>query len=148
MGREGRIAIAPPGYTQLSGSCIGGGDSGDDLCRESVQVLRDEQSGLRLILVTRELRGLDGRPFGGNPPLGLVSDALEPEVLDDAAMQVAVGTCRVGGRGDGRVVAILHPREVEWLRAGQAWRVDRDGKLQAIAAADVECLNEGFGYDG
>ena len=139
----------PSGHVELMGSCVGVGQTGEALCRESISVQRDEQSKLRYIVATRELRGLDGRPVGGSRPLGLVTDALSPAALDDRRNEVVIGLCQRDGQDDGRIVAVLKPTNTEWLtRLVAAWRLDSEGRLQTLPLTGVRCRNEGFGYDG
>lgn len=139
----------PSGHVELIGSCVGAGATGDELCRESISVQRDEQSKLRYIVATRELRGLDGQLIGGKRPLGLVTDALSPAALDDRRNEVAIGLCQLDGHDDRRIVAVVKPTKTEWLtKLVVAWRLDREGRLQALPLAGVRCRNEGFGYDG
>ena len=62
----GAVALPyPSGVHELSGTCVGAGTSGDEVCRISIHVLRDEQSHIRTLLATRELRYLDGSLVGG-----------------------------------------------------------------------------------
>jgi len=145
--------VVPPyasGVRELSGSCVGAGPSGDAMCAVSITVLRDEQSHVRTLLATRELRHADGTPVGGDRPLQLATDAIEPGVLDDPDVAVAVGTCQQDGRDDPRIVAALHPApEPEWFEhVLGAWRLGDDGRFQPLATTGVRCRNEGFGYDG
>lgn len=140
----------PSGVHELSGTCVGAGTSGDELCAISIQVLRDEQSHVRTLLATRELRHPDGSRVGDDKPLQLVTDAIEPDVLFDPAVELAVGTCQQGGADDPRIVAALVPRpDLEWFAAFRGlWRLGDDGRFAALAPAGVRCRNEGFGYDG
>lgn len=148
-----RGTVVPPfpsGVRELAGTCIGEGTSGDAICAIAVSVLRDEQSELRTILATRRLHHPDGTAVGGDRPLSLVTDALEPAALDDEGNEVAVGLCQRDGRDDPRIVAIVRPDAgQEWFTSLQGtWRVDDDGRFAGIPAAGVRCRNEGFGYDG
>ena len=140
----------PSGVHELSGSCVGAGTSGDEICTISIQLLRDEQSHVRTVLATRELRHADGTPVGGDKPLQLVTDAIEPDVLYDAKVEVAVGTCQRDGGDDSRIVAALVPGpDVEWFASFRGlWRLGDDGRFVALDPAGVRCRNEGFGYDG
>jgi hypothetical protein len=140
----------PSGVHELQGTCVGSGTSGDELCAVSIQVLRDEQSHVRTVLATRELRHPDGTLVGGDKPLDLVTDAIEPDVLYDAKVEVAVGTCQRDGEDDPRIVAALVPGpDVEWFADFRGlWRLDDDGRFVALDPAGVRCRNEGFGYDG
>ena len=140
----------PSGVHELQGSCVGSGTSGDEICLVSIQILRDEQSHVRTILASRELHHPDGNAVGGNQPLQLVTDAIEPDVLYDAKVEVAVGTCQRDGADDPRIVAALVPGpDVEWFTGFRGlWRLDGDGRFTAIDRAGVRCRNEGFGYDG
>jgi hypothetical protein len=140
----------PSGVHELSGSCVGSGTSGDEVCAVSIQLLRDEQSHVRTLLATRELRHPDGTLVGGDKPLQLVTDAIEPDVLFDAKVELAVGTCQRDGIDDARVVAALVPNpEAEWFPDFRGlWRLGDDGRFQPLDPAGVRCRNEGFGYDG
>lgn len=134
----------PEGVEQQQGSCIGDGAGGGPqrICHHMVSMVFDPQSKLRTLLVVQEL------PHFGRNSIGVVADALEPEELDDAALQVSIGTCQQAGRDDGRIVAIVKPHDAEWLGARRAWRVDVEGRMQGLPAKGVRCRNEGFGYDG
>lgn len=140
----------PSGVHELSGSCVGPGTSGDEACAISIQALRDEQSHVRTLLATRELRHPDGSTVGGDKPLQLVTDAIEPDILLDAKVELAVGTCQQGGVDDPRIVAALVPGpDVEWFSDLRGlWRLGEDGRFVALDPAGVRCRNEGFGYDG
>ena len=158
FGEDGEAAswrgvVVPPypsGVNEIAGTCIGQGTSGDAMCAVSVAVLKDEQSGIRTIIATRRLHHFDGSPVGGDRPLGLVTDALEPAALDDSSTDVAIGLCRRNGQDDARIVAIIRPdTATEWYtRFEGVWRLDDDGRLEPIAPAGIRCLNEGYGYDG
>ncbi|QIL19965.1 hypothetical protein [Thermomonas sp. HDW16] len=134
----------PEGVEQQQGSCIGDGAGGgpERICHHMVSVVFDPQSKLRTLLVVQEL------PHFGKNSIGIVTDAFEPEELDDAAWQVSVGACQQTGQDDGRIVAIVKPHDVEWLGARRAWRVDGEGRMQTLPAKGVRCRNEGYGYDG
>ena len=153
-GRQWRGVVVPPypsGWRELGGSCIGQGDLPDAMCATMVSLLRDEQSGIRSLFATRPLRHADGSPVGdARQPLELVTDAIEPPALDDAQAEPSIGLCQRDGRGDRRIVAIVHPdADIEWYtRLDGAWRLDDDGRFQPIPADGVRCLNEGYGYDG
>lgn len=140
----------PSGVHALSGSCVGAGSSGDELCAVSIQILRDEQSHVRTVLATRRLHHPDGTQVGGDRPLQLATDAIEPEALDDTAVEVAVATCQRDGADDSRIVAALVPGlDVEWfVRFRGLWRLGEDGRFTILDPAGVRCRNEGFGYDG
>lgn len=148
-----RGSVVPPypsGVRELGGACIGEGSSGEAMCAVSISVVKDEQSGARTVLAIRRLHHPDGNAVGGDRPLGLVTDVLEPAVLDDDATEVAIGLCQRDGGDDSRIVAIVRPEpDIEWYtRLRGAWRVGADGRFAAIEAAGVRCLNEGYGYDG
>ena len=135
----------PDGIVEQQGSCIGGGDGSEAaICYHSIDVLFDPQSHLRTVLVVEEV------PHFGNQPLGRIVDAIEPIELDNADLQVAVGTCQRDGRDDARLIAIVDPRvEQEWIvHPKRVWRVDPAGALQAMQLSGIRCRNEGFGYDG
>lgn len=140
----------PSGVHELQGTCVGTGTSGDELCLVSIHVLRDEQSHVRTLLGTRELHHPDGTPVGGDRPLQRVTDAIEPDALFDAKVEVAVGTCQRDGADDPRIVAALVPGpDVEWFAGFRGlWRLGDDGRFTALDPAGVRCRNEGFGYDG
>jgi hypothetical protein len=150
---EWRDVVVPPypgGVRELGGSCIGQGTSGDAMCAVSVAVLKDEQSGTRTVVAVRRLHHVDGSPVGGDKPLGLVTDAVEPEALDDARNDVAIGLCQRDAQPDSRIVAVMRPdANTEWYtRFDGVWRLDDAGRFQPIAPAGVRCLNEGYGYEG
>lgn len=150
---EWRDVVVPPypgGVRELGGSCIGEGISGDAMCAISVAVLKDEQSGTRTVIAVRRLHHFDGSPVGGDKPLGLVTDALEPEALDDAGNDVSIGLCQRDAQPDSRIVAVIRPDvETEWYtRFDGIWRLDDAGRFQPIASDAVRCLNEGYGYEG
>ena len=140
----------PSGVHELSGSCVGAGTSGDEVCAISIHVLRDEQSHVRTLLATRELHHPDGTQVGGDKPLQLVTDAIEPDVLYDTKIEVAVGTCQRDGADDPRIVAALVPGpDIEWFASFRGlWRLGEDGRFAELDPAGVRCRNEGFGYDG
>lgn len=139
-------AIVPPypdGVRETQGTCIGSVDAPGGICGHAVAVLDDAQSGLRTVLALRQAKHF------GEQPLWQVLDALEPDALADRAIEVAVATCRLGDADDGAVIALVRPVETEWLPALHAWRFDTAaGKLRELPAAEVRCVNEGFGYDG
>ena len=123
---------------ELSGTCVGAGTSGDEVCRISIHVLRDEQSHIRTLLATRESAVLpDGSLVGGDRPLQLVTDAIEPEALDDAKVEVAVGTCQRDGQDDSRILAALEPGDVNGSRSAACggWRGRRGADRRAAATA-------------
>ena len=140
----------PSGVHELQGTCVGPGTSGDQICTISIHVLRDEQSHVRSVLATRELRHADGSLVGGDRPLQQATDAIEPDELYDAKVEVAVGTCQRDGADDPRIVAALVPGpDVEWFAGFRGlWRLGEDGRFTALDPAGVRCRNEGFGYDG
>jgi hypothetical protein len=140
----------PSGVHELQGTCVGSGTSGDELCLVSIHVLRDEQSHVRTLLATRELHHPDGTAVGGDRPLQQVTDAIEPDVLYDAKVEVAVGTCQRDGADDPGIVAALVPGpDTEWFASFRGlWRLGGDGRFAALDPAGVRCRNEGFGYDG
>lgn len=148
--RDSVVPPYPSGVRELGGACIGEGNSGEAICAVSVAVVKDEQSGVKTILAVRRLHHPDGRAVGGDRPLDLVTDALEPAALDDDATDIVIGLCQRDGHDDSRIVAIVRPDpDIEWYtRLPGAWRLDADGRFSAIEAADVRCLNEGYGYDG
>lgn len=140
----------PSGVHELQGTCVGSGTSGDEVCLVSIHVLRDEQSHVRTLLATRELHHPDGTAVGGDKPLQMVTDAIEPDVLYDAKIEVAVGTCQRNGADDPRIVAALVPGpDIEWFASLRGlWRLGDDGRFAVLDPAGVRCRNEGFGYDG
>lgn len=145
--------VAPPypsGVHELSGDCVGSDASGDAACMVSIHVLRDEQSHVRTLLATRELHHPDGTAVGGDRPLQLVTDAVEPDVLYDPKVETAVATCQRDGVDDPRIVAALVPRaDLEWFADFRGlWRLGGDGRFEVLDPAGVRCRNEGFGYDG
>jgi hypothetical protein len=139
-------AIVPPypdGTRETQGSCIGSVDAPGGVCGHALAVLDDAQSGLRTVLALRAAKHF------GEGPLWQVVDAIEPGMLDDRSVAVAVATCEAGGQDDGHLLALVRPVEAEWLPALQAWRFDTAaGRLLELPAASVRCRNEGFGYDG
>jgi hypothetical protein len=140
----------PSGVRELSGSCVGPGPAGEAMCAVSIAVVRDEQSRQRTLLATRELRHADGTLVGGDTPLQLVTDAIEPDALADKAVDVAIGTCQRDGKDDPRIAAALVPAaDMEWFtRFRGLWRLGDDGRFQPLDPAGVRCRNEGFGYEG
>lgn len=147
-GGQGWIGkIVPPypdGVVDIGGSCIGDPAAGPAaLCDHSIAVLHDPQSGLRTILALAQV------PHFGKQPLWRIADALEPAELDDAGIEVATATCQSQGHDDAALVALVRPTDRAWWAPLRAWRFDiAAGQLQPVAAADVRCRNEGFGYDG
>jgi hypothetical protein len=135
----------PDGVVETTGTCIG--DATVDvaaICDHAVAVLDDRQSGLRTILALAQV------PHFGKQPLWRIADALEPDELADRGVEVATGSCQQRQADAPAVVALVRPRDAEWLAPVlRAWRFDAaSGRFEAIAAVEVRCRNEGFGYDG
>lgn len=138
---------APNGWRAIVGTCLG---SGETLCQESVGVMREEPSGARRVIATRQLQALDGSVPGGDRPLRQVTDALGVDALDDPDHEVSVGLCQRDGVADERLVAVVRPDvDIEWYtRFERLWRLDAQGRLQPADGRGVRCLNEGHGYTG
>ena len=130
----------PSGWSELSGGCIGSVDDAGGPCHHSITVIRDAQSGMRMIL------GLEEMKHFGKDPLWRVVAALEPDALFDRKLDAVHGTCQLHNVEDATVVAIVRYEDREWLRAREAWRFDvTAGRLVPLRAADVRCANEGYG---
>lgn len=134
------VPAYPSGWNEISGGCIGSVDDAGGLCHHSITVIRDEQSGIRMIL------GLEEVKHFGKEPLRRIVAALEPDALFDRKLDAVHGTCQLRGTEDMAVVAIVRYEEREWLQAREAWRLDvAAGRLVPLRAADVRCANEGYG---
>jgi hypothetical protein len=135
----------PEGVVETTGTCIG--DAAGDvaaICDHAVAVLDDRQGGSRTILALAQVR------HSGKQPLWRIVDALEPDELADRGIEVATGSCQQRQADAAAVIALVRPRDAEWLAPVlRAWRFDAAaGRFQAVAAADVRCRNEGSGDDG
>ena len=123
---------------------------GDEVCRSRSMSCATSRATSARCRPRANTRGTDGSLVGGDRPLQLVTDAIEPEALDDA--KVEVGSAPASATA--RTIRIPAPRwsPATWngSRASAAcgggarhgalrWRWIRPG---------ARCRNEGFGYDG
>lgn len=80
------------------------------------------------------------------PGLTEVLDVLvEPPLGEDESL--ATFSCRVDGRWDTEIAALVHLTQTEYYEdVRQAWRLNRQsGRLEHIPTHDVSCANDGWG---
>jgi hypothetical protein len=59
--------------------------------------------------------------------------------------EIKTGLCRNDGIESPEIVALIKPRDTEYVKAIKAWRFNRDKRRVEIKnAAQIDCLNEGF----
>jgi hypothetical protein len=135
----------PDGLRELQGTCLSDSDDPARVCDYGIAVLGtmedpDADAVPRHIVAQRSL-GRDG-----DSPRWRITDAVAyPPTGKDYWLQI--GTCRIQGRDDGNVAALVHHAEAEYSNdVARAWRLDfGSGRLQDIDPASVDCLNEGLG---
>lgn len=135
----------PDGLRELQGTCLSDSDDPARVCDYGIAVLGtmdepDVDAVPRHIVAQRSL-GRDG-----DLPRWRITDAVPyPQTGKDYWLQI--GTCRVDGKDDGNVAALVRHADAEYSDdVTRAWRLDfGSGRLQDIDPASVDCLNEGLG---
>ena len=65
---------------------------------------------------------------------------------DKALIIASDGLCRIHGKRDPEIFAMVRPDDVQYWRAIKAWRADRkQRKIVRVSARGVDCENEGYG---
>lgn len=136
----------PDGLRDIGGSCISESDDYARVCDYSVGVLAeatddDAAEPVPRYLVAAKMAGRDGQSA-----LWKITDAHPyPKAAKDYYLQF--GTCRVQGKEDERLAAVVRQKmdkeysdDVIWAR-----RFDLEsGKLVEVPAETVDCLNEAY----
>jgi len=136
----------PDGLEELGGSCVSASTDRARVCDYSVGVLASppDASGLSVprYVVAGRLAGRDGPRARWE-----ITDAVPyPAGRQDYYLQF--GTCRVEGKDDPRVAAIVrqHDTATEWLK-DVAWagrlRLP-DARFDVLDARAVDCINEAY----
>lgn len=139
----------PGGLVELGGSCVSDSTDPARVCDYSVGVLASPAGDaggepVPRFVVAGQLAGRDGARAQWR-----ITDAL-PYPTGRPGYYLQFGTCRVDGRDDARVAAIVrqHDMATEWLKdVAWAGRLKLPaGRFDVLEARAVDCINEA--YDG
>lgn len=135
----------PQGLRDAGGTCISESDDYARVCDYSIGVLADdgdpEAEPVLRYVVAAKMAGRDGQSA-----LWKITDA-QPYPKAEDGYQLQFGNCRVHGKEDERLAAIVRQNmdkeyltDVIWAR-----RLDLpSGKLVEIQPAAVDCINEAY----
>ncbi len=137
----------PAGLDELGGSCVSDSTDPAHVCDYSVGVLAspaDDADGepIPRFVVAGQLAGRHGARAQWR-----ITDAV-PYPTSRAGYYLQFATCRVNGRDDARVAAIVrqHDAAGEWLK-DVAWagrlRLP-DARFDVLDARTVDCINEAY----
>ena len=137
----------PAGLDELGGSCVSDSADPAHVCDYSIGVLATPARGtggepVPRFVVAGQFAGRDG-----DRAQWRITDAL-PYPAGRSGYYLQFGTCRVNGRDDPRVAAIVrqHDTSTEWLK-DVAWagrlRLP-NGRFDVLEARTVDCVNEAY----
>lgn len=136
----------PQGLRDAGGTCISESDDYARVCDYSIGVLAAEggdteaEPAMRYV-VAAKMAGRDGQSARW-----MITDA-QPYPQAGQGFQLQFGSCRVDGKQDERLAAVVRQsldqeylQDVIWAR-----RLDlRSGKLVEVPPAAVDCINEAY----
>ena len=137
----------PDGLDELGGSCVSESADPARVCDYSVGVLaapaaKIDGDPVPRFVVAGQFAGRDGARAQWR-----ITDAL-PYPTGRTGYYLQFGTCRVNGRDDARVAAIVrqHDTATEWLKdVAWAGRLrSPDGRFEVLEARSVDCINEAY----
>ena len=137
----------PAGLDELGGSCVSDSPDPARVCDYSVGVLAAPAGNaggepVPRFVVAGQFAGRDGARAQWR-----ITDAL-PYPVAQPGYYLQFGTCRVDGRDDARVAAIVRQRDTatEWLKdVAWAGRLKLpEGRFDRLDARAVDCLNEAY----
>ena len=135
----------PDGLAPVLGSCMSESSDPERICDFSLAVIgsRDGDAVTPRFVVAERNAGYDGAS-----PRWEVTDAV-PYPATDKDRYFQVGSCRVDGRDDPRVGALVRHTDATRERITDvAWAVRLElpeGRLAAVDPGAVDCLNEARG---
>ncbi len=133
----------PDGLHDIGGSCVSDRPGYEHICDYSIGVLADgpDEAAVARYVIAGRMAGRDGQQARW-----LITDAV-PYPKSGAGFHLQTGTCRLDGRDDDRVIAVVRDSLADELLRDVVWarRLELpDGKFTPLEPARVDCLNEAY----
>ena len=140
-----RMPPYPNGLTEVSGSCISGGEGLEHACDYGIAVLGRSNGDATTAELVYLVGSRNGDSKAGNPVWD-ITDAMDVPTADGYLLQF--GDCRADDQPAPGVVALTRHDGNSEFSADIAWARRYDtasGRFEPIDAATVRCIDPGYG---
>lgn len=133
----------PHALRDIGGSCVSDRSGYEHICDYSMGVLADgpEEAPVSRYVIAARMAGREGQQARW-----LITDAV-PYPRSEPGYHLQTGTCRLDGREDDRVIAVVRDSLEGELLKDVLWaqRLELpDGKFTPLDSTKVDCLNEAY----